>query len=179
MPITPDVKDWTWVLERSCPECGFDTRGVTPEMISGLLRENAARWAEVLQGSDLGHRPADDVWSPLEYACHVRDVNILYDERLHLILDHDDPTFPNWDQDAAAVSDRYSEQDPAVVSTELAAAAGRLAQSFESLSAAQWDRTGTRSDGASFTVETFARYMVHDPIHHLYDVGKSPSGPGE
>ena len=23
-PITPDTKDWTWVLERPCPECGFD-----------------------------------------------------------------------------------------------------------------------------------------------------------
>ena len=24
MPIVPDDKDWTWVLERPCPECGFD-----------------------------------------------------------------------------------------------------------------------------------------------------------
>jgi len=24
--------------------------------------------------------------------------------------------------------------------------------------------------GASFTVETFARYLVHDLVHHLYDV---------
>ena len=34
----------------------------------------------------------------------------------------------------------------------------------------QWQRTGRRSDGASFTVETFARYFIHDPVHHLYDV---------
>ena len=34
----------------------------------------------------------------------------------------------------------------------------------------QWPRTGPRSDGARFTVETFARYFVHDPVHHLYDV---------
>ena len=24
--ITPDDKNWTWVLERSCPECSFDAR---------------------------------------------------------------------------------------------------------------------------------------------------------
>ena len=24
MSITPDTKDWTWVLERPCPECGFE-----------------------------------------------------------------------------------------------------------------------------------------------------------
>jgi hypothetical protein len=34
----------------------------------------------------------------------------------------------------------------------------------------QWQRTGKRSDGASFTVETFARSFIHDPVHHLYDV---------
>jgi hypothetical protein len=38
------------------------------------------------------------------------------------------------------------------------------------VSAGQWQRTGRRSDGAHFTVETFARYFIHDPVHHLYDV---------
>ena len=23
-PIVPDTKDWTWVLDRPCEECGFD-----------------------------------------------------------------------------------------------------------------------------------------------------------
>ena len=26
MAIVPDTKDWTWVLERPCDECGFDAR---------------------------------------------------------------------------------------------------------------------------------------------------------
>jgi hypothetical protein len=33
-----------------------------------------------------------------------------------------------------------------------------------------WSRTGARSDGARFTVDSFARYMIHDPVHHLHDV---------
>jgi hypothetical protein len=36
------------------------------------------------------------------------------------------------------------------------------------------DLTGARSDGAQFTVESFARYFIHDPIHHLYDVTGTP-----
>ena len=28
MSIEPDTKDWTWVLERPCPECGFDAAAV-------------------------------------------------------------------------------------------------------------------------------------------------------
>lgn len=34
----------------------------------------------------------------------------------------------------------------------------------------QGQRTGSRSDGARFTVETFARHFVDDPIHHLCHV---------
>jgi hypothetical protein len=36
----------------------------------------------------------------------------------------------------------------------------------------QWQRTGNRSDGKRFTVESFARYMMHDPVHHLWDVSR-------
>jgi len=38
------------------------------------------------------------------------------------------------------------------------------------VSGSQWGLTGNRSDGASFTIESFARYLIHDPVHHLYDV---------
>lgn len=100
----------------------------------------------------------------------MRDVCRLYDERLQLMLTEDGPHYANWDQDATAVEERYNEQDPQQVADELHAAAERLAAAFEKVSGEQWDRTGYRSDGAEFTVDSFARYFVHDPIHHLYDV---------
>ena len=28
---------------------------------------------------------------------------------------------------------------------------------------------GRRSDGAAFRIDTFSRYLIHDPIHHLHD----------
>lgn len=172
MPIVPDSKDWTWVLERPCPECGFASAAVAREEIAGMIRENAATWRRVLDGpSDVRARPTDDRWSPLEYACHVRDVFRLYDERLRLMLTEDDPTFANWDQDATAVEDRYNEQDPARVEADLEEAARQLADRVDTVTGAAWDRRGSRSDGARFTVESFARYLIHDPVHHLADVG--------
>ena len=133
MAIVPDDKDWTWVLERPCPECGFDASSVSPESVAGRLRANAASWARVLQQSDevVRRRPADDVWAPLEYACHVRDVCTLYHERLALMLAEDDPLYPNWDQDVTAVEERYGAQDPAVVSRLLRDAAAGLADAFD------------------------------------------------
>jgi DinB family protein len=168
MTIIPDTKDWTWVLQRPCPECGFDTQGFPAEAVPGMIMANAAAWQPVLEG-DTRTRPEPAKWSPLEYACHVRDVFRLYDQRLELMLSQDDPQFPNWDQDETAVADRYGEQDPAEVAAALRQAAFAIAGRFETVTGDQWQRTGSRSDGARFTVETFARYLVHDPVHHLYD----------
>jgi hypothetical protein len=115
-------------------------------------------------------RPRPDRWSALEYACHVRDVFRLYDHRLALMLTEDDPLFPDWDQDNTAVADRYGEQDPAAVASELAAAGEAIANRFAGVSTAQRRRRGRRSDGAEFTIETFGRYFIHDQVHHLWDV---------
>jgi hypothetical protein len=58
------------------------------------------------------------------------------------------------------------------VADELAADASCLAARFEQVSDDQWERPGRRSDGARFTIDSFSRYMIHDPIHHLRDVAK-------
>ena len=170
MTIIPDTKDWTWVLQRPCPECGFDTSGFAVEAVPGMIMANAAAWPDALSGDRARTRQEPAKWSPLEYGCHVRDVFRLYDQRLELMLSQDDPLFPNWDQDETAVADRYAEQDPAEVAAALRRAALAIAGRFEGVTGAQWQRAGRRSDGARFTVETFARYLVHDPVHHLYDV---------
>ena len=81
--------------------------------------------------ADARTRPEPGKWSPLEYACHVRDVLRLYDQRLELMLSQDDPLFPNWDQDETAVADRYAEQDPAEVAAALRQAALAIAGRFE------------------------------------------------
>jgi hypothetical protein len=169
--IVPDDKDWTWVLERTCPECGFDVRTFERTRVAELIRANAEQWQVVLSSPSVRRRPAADRWSPLEYACHVRDVFRLYDYRLGLMLDTDDPLFPNWDQDVTAEQERYGEREPVAVAHELADAAEELAEHFDGVHGEQWARTGRRSDGANFTVESFARYLIHDPVHHLHDVG--------
>ena len=163
------------MLERPCPECGFVASTVGVGDVAGLVRGNAARWVAILGGEAVADRPRAGVWSPLEYACHVRDVFRLFDTRLHLMLDDDDARFANWDQDVTAVEERYGEQDPAVVAEELAAASEVLATSFAAVTPDQHRRIGLRSDGSRFTVETFAQYLVHDPVHHVWDVTGLPA----
>jgi len=167
--IVPDTKNWTWVIERPCPECGFDARSFPRARVGTLLRENAQAWTPILAGAEAARRPRPDKWSPLEYGCHVRDVCRLYAVRLDLMLTEPDPLFDNWNQDETALAERYGEQDPARVTDEITVAARHLADAFDAVTGDQWERTGRRSDGASFTVETFARYFIHDPVHHVHD----------
>jgi hypothetical protein len=173
--IDPDDKDWTWVLNQTCPECGFDASTCAAVTVPALLRTNAASWEELRQEGVIQRgRPSASTWSSLEYACHVRDVYRRFAQRIELMLREDDPLYPNWDQDVSAVEDRYEEQDPVVVIGDLGLRAEALAQLLEGLSTSDWARPGRRSDGARFTVDSISRYMIHDPIHHIWDVTTAP-----
>jgi DinB superfamily len=167
---TPDAKDWTWVLDRPCPECGFDARAVEHEDVAELTLDYAAALSDVVRGPRATLRPAPDVWSPTEYACHVRDVCALFVGRLNRMLAEDDPVFDNWDQDATAIADEYWRQRPGLVIGQLTAAADVIAEQFAAVRDEQWARPGRRSNGSAFTVDSFARYFLHDLAHHLWDV---------
>ncbi len=172
----PDTKDWTWVLNEPCPECGFDASTIEPETVAGRVRANAAGWRSALgRGDVVEQRPPvppgqSPQWSALEYGAHVRDVYALAAKRLTLMLKKKNPTFASWDQDATAVEDDYSSQDARKISYDLAVNAGRFADLLDKVRGDQWERTGLRSDGSTFTVASFALYLLHDPVHHLVDV---------
>ena len=162
MPIVPDDKDWTWVLEQRCPECGFESSGLPADKIAPSISENAREWTSIL-GHDqelLRKRALEGRWSPLEYGCRVRDVFRLFDERLNLMLTIEHPQFQNWDQDRTAVEDDYPAQNPTAVAAQLSEAAGTIAPRFAGVAGAAWQRPGSRSNGSEFTVETLGRYMV-------------------
>ncbi len=172
MALVPDDKDWTWVLERRCDACGFDAESVPATDVAAMLRDACDQWHTVLTTrADVCARPRPDVWSPLEYGCHVRDVFRVYTGRVKRMLDEDGPHYDNWDQDATAITDDYPAQDPFVVAGELAKEGDALAALFDSVAGPQWARTGCRSDGAAFTINSISRYFIHDIVHHLHDVG--------
>lgn len=159
------------MLDRPCPDCGLDTSEVAARDVAAMLRTSAAAWQDALLRTDVRVRPDSSTWSPLEYACHVRDVCLRFDARTALMLAEEDPDFENWDQDATAITERYGEQDPAIVTVELLDAVQTFAAHLDAVTDDQWQRTGRRSDGAQFTVDSFTRYFVHDVVHHLHDIG--------
>ena len=168
---TPDTKDWTWTLTRRCDQCGLSAGEIDRSDFAERAFIAAEEWVQILRSSPaVSARPQPDVWSPLEYGAHVRDVYRLFDARLVQMLSEDTPTFASWNQDETAIKERYGEQDPEVVADELEAVAQRFVGRIQSLRPDQYGRRGIRSDGAEFTVVTFLQYFLHDVIHHLWDV---------
>jgi hypothetical protein len=167
----PDTKDWTWTLTRRCDECGLAAGEIGPAEIADRAFVAAEEWVQILRSSPaVTERPEPAVWSPLEYGAHVRDVFRLFDSRLAQMMTEDHPSFANWDQNETAIRERYGEQDPEVVAEELEAAALAMVQRIRAMTPADLDRTGVRSNGDEFKVETLLQYFLHDVIHHLWDV---------
>ncbi len=168
--IEPDTQDWTWVLSRLCPDCGFVATEVDLAQVGDQVRANAALWPVVLAGPSPTRRPRPDTWSATEYACHVRDVHTVFAERVRLMLTEDDPHFADWDQDATALERGYDRAGPAEVAPELVAAADAVAALYDAVPPHERDRPGRRSNGSTFTVDSLARYHLHDVVHHAWDV---------
>lgn len=169
--IVPDGKDWTWVVERRCPECELEAGAVNGDMLGAQILRAVEPWPEVLRRPDVRQRKRPGVWSDLEYGAHVRDVLAVFDGRLRLMLEHDDPPFDDWDQDAAAIEGAYAEEAPLIVAAQIGPAADTLATRFDTVPDDSWGRTGRRSNGSNFTVLTLGQYCLHDLVHHAHDVG--------
>lgn len=168
--IAPDDRDWTFVIQDGCPECGFTPQ--TPETTGDRLRASIPLWEEALLDASATQRPKPAVWSAAEYGCHVRDASRIFRERLELMLNVDDPVFLNWDQDATAIDEGYSTQRPDIVARELAGQVLATAAAFDDVGPEQWTRRGRRSNGSEFTIATFAVYFLHDIEHHVHDVAR-------
>ena len=86
-----DDKDWTWVLDRPCPDCGFDAASMPLGQAHALLDAAASRILQELSAPTARSRPRPTTWSALEYACHVRDTCDIFRARITLIVETGQP----------------------------------------------------------------------------------------
>ena len=139
-----------------------------PRYLARLLPpERPAAWSALLRT-----RPAVDVWSALEYACHVRDVFLVQRDRLYTALVEDTPVFAPMYREQRVTLARYNAQDPEEVAAQLATAARLIAQAFEGLDAGQLQRRCLYNfpAPAERPLLWVGQHAVHEGEHHLRDV---------
>ena len=164
------VKDEAYM----CAECGFERGLDSTEAVGPAIVEGVADIASYLRAGDdrLRRRRAPDLWSPLEYACHLRDVLLVQRERVLLARRADRPTFEPMGRDERVEHDGYSQQDPEAVTRQLADAATMFANDVSRLAPADWDRTviyryPTTSERS---LRWVAVHTLHEVQHHGMDI---------
>ena len=157
-----------------CDECGFVYASVSIAEIPNALSAFGPEYQARLSADPvlLRAHPSADVWSALEYACHVRDVFEVQRARLALALVEDRPGFTAMGRDERVTRDRYNEQVPDEVADQLAHAASTLAADFADLRSEQWARTGIYNwpTKTERTMTWLARHTIHEGRHHLRDM---------
>jgi len=157
----------------SCEGCGFvydlgDATGASAAVTSG-----ATELAALLRAADEPARRRDPQrWSPLEYACHVRDVLLVQRERVLRARREDTPVVVPMGRDERVEHDGYAQQRPENVARQLVDAAAMFANVLSRLDGRDWDREVAYNYPllAERPLRWLAVHTVHEVVHHLGDV---------
>ena len=174
-------RDWVRIVaEQRCEECGLRASSIPRRELGRAIQLQAELWASLLHvagGASLRRRAIPGRWSALEYGAHVRYVLVVFSHRIADAAMGTNPDFGWWDHEAAAVADRYNEQDPCSVAAELEAAAELLVGIIARLDSPCWEYTATRRGSELFSVDGLVRFALHEAHHHRVDAEAS-LGPG-
>jgi DinB superfamily len=114
--------------------------------------------------NELDRRPPDG-WTAREIAHHLADSEATAYIRLRRLIAEDDPTIIGYDEEEFARRLHYDRP----IEPSLAVLAGVRAASLqllESLTDAEWQRTGTHSDSGAYSVDDWLRtYAGHSHDH--------------
>lgn len=160
-----------------CAECDFTYADHTPATLPDEIVALAARYPEQLLGDDqfaasLRVRPAPEVWSRLEYACHVRDVLQIQGERIPQAVIAHNPSFPPMRRDERVIELSYNEQDPGLTAELILTGSSFLVLVLESLMPDDWNRPALYNfpEPRQVTVTWIAQRTLHELRHHLLDI---------
>ena len=163
------------MTDERCPECGFEydlDQAVAADVAIVAAIAEVVGLLTSLHDEDARARPDPQTWSPLEYACHLRDVFLVQRERVLLARRVDEPDLVPMGRDERAVHDGYDEQDPEIVARQLTDAALMFANVLARLDDATWDRTVIYNYPAptARSLRWVAVHTEHEARHHLADI---------
>ncbi len=161
-----------------CDQCGFDWD--TPaEVLPSEIANIGSRYRAVVlnpageppPGDRLLARPAEGVWSAIEYLGHMRDVAPFYRDRIERVLTEHRPEMPVGMRFAELAELRsYRDEDPGEMLDALDRVTTEVGTRLRGLADHEWSRVGIGSEGGERSVLVLARRLAHEAHHHLDDI---------
>jgi hypothetical protein len=162
-----------------CDECGFEYEaGELQPVVTTLVRQ-AAECSMALTKAAAGPdpdvvriRPEPEVWSAIEYACHVRDVLEVQRFRIAQCLAEDRPVYAPMDRTGRVKEEKYELQDPMVVAAALMRFAREFGAAARPLTPPQLAKLGLYNYPvrAPRPLDWVIRHTAHEIQHHRYDI---------
>jgi len=163
--------DWVRIQEAACPQCGQQPGALLPQRLGSLATASATLWGAFLNDADdeyLRVNPAPDVWSPIQYGAHVRDMLRVFGDRILLAVAEENPSVA-WFDPGPEGWVAYSHMAIDGLVDDLRDQAERFATIVGERTAEDWSRTAMRDGVDRFTVAGLACFGVHEAHHHLLD----------
>lgn len=131
------------------------TPAILEMALAGVTQEQAATL-----------RDGPDGWSVLFIVCHLRDYDVINGDRIRLMLEQDNPTFPASSNDELIVRNNYAGQDLRATLARYQASRKTLIALLEELDAEQWERRGVHPVyGPGIVVDAAVNTAIHDVDH--------------
>jgi hypothetical protein len=157
-----------------CAECGFTYDLTQSPPSPHAIQDRIAEVATLLRDPTIDTRPRrdPDVWSPLEYACHLRDLLLVQRERVLSARRTDCPDATPMGRNERVDHDGYATQNPTDVARQLTDAALMLANTFTRLTPTDWTRTVLYHypNTSKRSLHWLALHTLHEAHHHLLDI---------
>jgi uncharacterized damage-inducible protein DinB len=126
-----------------------------------------------LDDAALRRKPLPDAWSALEVACHLRDTERVWAERLVKTAFSEKPAFSMGDHDSWPAQNSYNTQDIASCLKEFTRLRDDNLRLLRSLPALQWSRVGVHPKRGETTIERMVEIMIEHDNEHLAEAAKA------
>jgi hypothetical protein len=171
--------EWERIQSQACPQCGQNPSTAPRTSLGRIAVQAAEQWQAFLADANDDYvriKPAPDVWSPMQYGMHVRDMLQVFGDRILVAVAQHNPSVP-WFDPGEAEWARYNTLDRAEVAGEIDRSAERLGTILSERKPTDWTRPARRDGVDQFTVAGLACFAVHEAHHHLLDANGQLGGP--
>jgi hypothetical protein len=125
---------------------------------------------------ELDRPPAEaDSWTARQVAHHLADSEAMAYVRLRRLIAEDDPVIVGYDEPEWARRLHYDRPIGSSVAV-LAAVRSASLQLLETLTPAEWDRTGTHSESGSYSVDHWLEIYANHAHEHADQIRRARAG---
>ena len=122
--------------------------------------------ADVTQADATTYRDSGDGWTVLETLCHLRDFEIVAQQRANMMIEQDMPDLPIFYHEELVTERDYNGQNLQEVLADLVEKRMAFREWFKALSAEQWERGGNHPERDSFSMtDAVMQVGQHNATH--------------